>query len=85
MDVIRESQPIARKNYICDAWYWYDNADIYEDLTDEEKMAADDCNGVIKKNERYIYAVQKIDGESNVFRANIAIDAICRKYNLYEE
>lgn len=85
MDVIRKSQPIARKDYNCDAWHWYDNAGIYDDLTEEEKATVDNCAGIIKKGERYIYVVQKYWGEFNIFRANIAIDAICRKYNLYEE
>lgn len=82
--LIRDARPKAKKKHSCDAFVWIVNSGIYDELTDEEKKAFDNCSGSIKPGEVYIYQVQTFDGDFTIFRANIAMDTICHKYDLYE-
>ena len=45
----------------------------------------DICNGLIRPGEKYINEVQKDGGELVVFRANVAMNDICLKYDLYPD
>ena len=82
--LLRETKPKAKKKYYCDVFVWVDNSGIYNELTDEEKKQVDDCGGSIKIGEKYIHQVQVNDGDFYIFRANVAMNEICEKYDLYE-
>lgn len=85
MEVISVLNPVARKTYRCDAYYWIDHTGYYDDLTEEEQHQVDACGGLIRPGEKYINEVQKDGGELVVFRANMAMNDICLKYDLYPD
>lgn len=85
MATIRQSTPVAKKQYRCDAWYWIDYTDYYDELTPEEQKQYDNCNGVIRPGEKYLYEFQNASGDVGSFRANLAMHDICLKYDLYPD
>lgn len=89
-DFCVQSEPIARKEYQCEAWEWLYNVDWYQftELTFSERKAiarAKRNNFEIKPGEKYLKVQGKWDGEFQTFRAIPSLDAICRKYDVYEE
>jgi hypothetical protein len=88
--VLSESTPVARKTYTCNACEWVDNLEVWKeyDLTYHELRAivkARKNKFCIVPGQRYRKFVQVEDGRLEVFRAIPEIDAICRKYDIYEE
>jgi len=87
----KERQPIARKDYPCNACPWIFNGDIgpeYYAADDELKIiaAARKARGRIRKGQKYMkQAVVGSDGKVFSFRAIPEMHEICLKYGLYEE
>ena len=91
IELIHKSNPIARKEYSCDACtFLFELDDPCElGLTFYEKreiVKAIQKNYKILKGEKYIRQFNK-DGGNNTwtFRAIPSIHAICAKHDLYEE
>lgn len=91
-ELIAITRPVARKRYLCNACEWI-AALLPYDLTDykltcselREVVRARRNNWQIVPGQQYIREIQKEDGELVVWRAIPAIDAICRKYDIYED
>lgn len=86
--LIDERRPIARKPHMCDAYFWIvelyeDGLFEYQDLRKIVRMHRQ--KGVIQPGQRYIYQVQISEGEFCIFKADIEMDSICRKYKLYPD
>jgi len=82
------SEPIARKQYNCQASDWVNNTLCLDDLTEDERKAyktAEAEGWKILKGTRYLKASGFYDGEPSVFRARPDMDAICQKYQLYSD
>lgn len=86
-ELISESFPRARKDYICQA------CEVIRDFLGDEEFSFSECkeivkarrnNWKIKKGERYFRQVLK-DGSIYTWRAIPEIDQICRDHDLYEE
>jgi hypothetical protein len=89
IEVIRNSEPTARKEYSCDACtFLFELDDPCElGLTYREKrevVKAKQKNYKILKGEKYIRQFNKMDGHTYDFKAIPSIHKICLKYNLYE-
>lgn len=89
-DLIRESFPKAKKEYVCNAFEWLDNQVYFitDEMTSEEKRIYEEVSkrkGKIQKGERYIKQIGIYEGEFSTFRAIPEIHEICLKYNLYYE
>jgi len=88
-ELIRESKPVARKHYPCEASHWICQASLadneYEpdDLLLIEAARADKWK--ILPCSKYIYQVSRVDGELQVFRARQDMHNLCLKYELYPE
>lgn len=89
--VIRKSKHVARKKYTCNACEWIDALLPYG-LTDYE-MTCSELREIVRARRNgwqivpgqlYIKEVGIYEGDFYVWRAIPAIDAICRKYNIYE-
>lgn len=89
MTLLRESNPIARKNYPCGAYHWINQSCFGErDFEpDDWKLICEflDAGGVIHKGEAHIYQVGIDGGDFSVFRANKVMHKICIDYTLYPE
>lgn len=77
----------ARKDYRCDAYERImdvieDGYFNYAELRSIVRMKRQ--GGLIKKGQQYRRQVNTFDGVGT-FRADPGMDAICHKYNLYEE
>lgn len=83
------TQPVARKDYHCQASDWVERAGLEEadysaeDWATIEKARAE--NWAIKKGTQYTKTEGKWEGEFSVFRARLDLDAICQKYGIYQE
>jgi len=55
----------------------------YQDLRKIVRMRR--RKGLIQPGQRYIYQAQIFEGDFCVFKADIEMDDICRRYNLYPE
>ena len=89
VEIIHESEPIARKEYSCMACaFLFELDDPCElGLTFKEKrevVKARQKKCKILKGEKYIRQFNKADGDTYSFRAIPAIHKICLKYDLYE-
>ncbi len=81
----------AKKNHICNAcecirWNLKDLADI--NLTFAEKRAVIQAKWDgwrILKGQMYLRQFNEFAGDVYTFKARLAIDSICRKYDLYPE
>jgi len=90
---ISTSEPIARKNYGCDACIWITEPGLerdesfMKDLTFAEKraIAKAHLNGWrVMKGEKHLQAtIVSCDGDLVSWRAIPEIDAICNKYDLF--
>ena len=86
-DFSEETQPIARKDYHCEASDWLGN--FSDDEFDEEELTviarARHEGFKILKGERYTKTTGKWEGEFSTFRARIDLNNICIKHNAYDE
>ena len=84
-----QTNPTARRNYRCDASEILVNTGCAkEDFEPDEwkliSQAKEDGFRILKGSE-YIKTKGKYDGDFAEFRARPEIDAICIKYDLYDE
>jgi hypothetical protein len=88
-ELIRESTPVARKHYPCEASHWINQANWgASDFEPDEQLllsAAEADRFKIRPGTRYLYQVQRVDGRLEVFRARIDMHNLCLKYELYPE
>ena len=87
-DVATNTEPVARKEYRCDASEWINNMMDLDDFTSEELGLFDTARTEgfkILKGSKYLKTTGFWDGEPSVFRARPEMDVICRKYNLYSD
>lgn len=83
------THPKARKDYPCDAWGWLSNCDCQEfsTLTFSERKSivkAKRNSFKIKRGEIMYKCSGRFDGEFTIFRAIPELDAICKKYDIYQ-
>lgn len=90
--VIRETEPIARKAYECNACLFlqeylnWSGRDTGFTISELRAIVKARRNGwQIQPGERYLKQVQKFEGEIVTVRCVPAIDMICHKYDLYPE
>jgi hypothetical protein len=86
--LLSQSTPIAKKDHPCDACHWLNEGGFPDGVTISEIKAyirAKRDGFKIKKGQKYIKHVQIWCGDFSVFKARPEIDAICHKYELYEE
>jgi len=86
-DVATNTEPVARKNYMCDACDCFHRMADKGDLTPEEEVAyeAAAADGFkIPRGMKYLKTHGFYDGEPSVFRARPDMDAICIKYDIYD-
>lgn len=88
MTLLSNRRPVARKRYPCDAYFWImelyeDGRFEYQDLRKIVRMRRQ--KGMIQPGQQYIYQTQIFEGDFCVFKADIEMDAICRKYDLYPD
>lgn len=90
--MLRESKPIARKTYTCNASEWLYNGGLDDFVFHYEPTCAE-LRAIVKARrngwcivpgQQYIKQVGKYEGDFYVWRAIPAIHAICLKYDLYE-
>ena len=85
--VIHQQNPIARRDYDCDACVFISD-DIPDNLTFGELriIARARQNGwKIKKGERYLRQFNTDGADTWTFRSIPGIAAICQKYDLYPD
>lgn len=83
----QHSNPVARKNYTCNAADWLLNTD-WEDFSKEDVVTillARKDGFRILKGEKYVKVTGKWEGEFSVFRARPELEAICQKYDVYDD
>ena len=92
MEFIRKREPVARKDYPCEASEWLVEDCYYLDdigsLTFSEKkvlVKARRNNWKVKKGDKYIRFTQR-SCEGQIFDSKVIpeIHAICLKYDIYE-
>lgn len=87
MILLRHSEPVAKKDYSCDACVWLFESDYRYGLTISEyrSIVKAQRNGYkIKSGDKYIYQVGIYDGNFYIFRAIPDIHKICLKYDMYD-
>jgi hypothetical protein len=88
-DVYTDTEPVARKDYRCDAYdHWLSNYISESDLTGDDLLiwqGAKADNFKIKKGMQYFKRTGLFDGDWQTFRARKDLDSICQKLKLYEE
>lgn len=87
IEVIHESNPIARKGYQCNACEFV--MDAYSDgwftFAELREIVKARKNGFnIAKGQEYIRQFNKYSGDTWTFRAIPAIHEICIKYDMYD-
>ncbi len=86
-DVATNTEPVARKEYICQASEWINNRCCRDDLTPDEQILYDKASSdgfKITKGMKYRKTDGFYDGEPSVFRARPEMDDICLKYDMYD-
>jgi hypothetical protein len=86
-DFSEETQPTARKDYLCGASDWLSNYsdDEFDELELTIIARARHENNKILKGTKYIKVTGKWEGEFSTFRARIDLNDICIKHNAYDE
>ena len=84
------TEPIAKKEYDCDAWLWLRNCDYteFDQLTfsDRKAIVRAKRNGFkIQPGDKYIKVEGLWEGDFVTFRAIPELDAICHEYDVYED
>ena len=89
-EIFREARHTARKTYTCNACEWVSNGETwrehsltYAELREIAKARRNQWK--IVPGQEYIKWVGIEYGEFMVWRGIPAIDAICHKYNVYDE
>lgn len=87
-DLISHSEPIAQKEYWCDASAVFLNVSSADYLPDEDipgYVAAQMDGFKILPGQRYIKHVYRDGGELRTYRGRPDMDSICSKHHLWEE
>lgn len=89
--ILSDTKHIARKTHVCNACEWVEN--IVVDNLHDYNFTCTELREIVKARrnkwqivpgQQYRKVVEVIDGRLEVWRALPAIDAICRKYDIYE-
>ena len=90
--VISKSEPVAQKNYGCDACVWIVE---YPEIIDDCEMSFTDKRIVVKarqngwrvmKGEKHLqFTIVSCDGDLISVRCIKAINDLCKKYDIYPE
>lgn len=86
-DVSTVTEPIAKKDYHCQASDWIDNYGYKDEFSKDdldlwEKALSEKCR--IKKGTKYVKVVGKFDGDWVTFRARKDLDGLCHKHKIYD-
>lgn len=88
-EIIRESKPVARKHYPCEASHWINQASLADAEYEPDDLlllsAAKADRYKILPGHKYVCQVQRVEGLIETFRARIDMHNICLKYELYPE
>lgn len=88
-ELIRESTPIARRHYPCEASHWINQSNFGDEEFEPDELlllsAAKADRFKIRPGTRYLNQVQRVDGRIENFRARIDMHNLCLKYELYPE
>ena len=87
-DVATNTEPVARKEYRCQASEWVNNMMARDELTEDELEVYEKAEAEgwkILKGTKYLKTDGFWDGEPSTFRARPDMDAICQKYHLYHD
>jgi hypothetical protein len=88
-DCYTDSEPIARKDYICDAYrYWLSNCIADGDLSGDDLLIWEGAKAdgfKIKKGMQYTKRQGLFDGVWQTFRARKDLNNLCLKFDLYSE
>lgn len=88
-ELIRESTPVARHHYPCQASHWINQASLPDSEFEPDELlllsAAKADRYKIRPGQKYVYQVQRVDGLIETFRARLDMHNICLKYELYPE
>ena len=89
IEVIRDSRPVAKKDYDCDAChYLLDNHGIQGNgfrIADLRLIVKAKRNGYrILKGQKYVYQVNKMAGDFYIYRAIPEIHDFCLKNEIYD-
>lgn len=87
-EVETTSEPIARKNYRCDACDWIHdsiNQGIFSFAEYRLIAKARRDNWQIKKDQRYLKVSGKWDGDWSTFRARPEMHDLCVEHEIYQE
>ncbi|MCK9468245.1 MAG: hypothetical protein M0Q49_02405 [Porticoccaceae bacterium] len=86
--LLRESQPVARRGYPCQAAEWLINGGPHTGHFSFRELRAiahaRRSRWRIEPGQRYLKQVQRFEGRLCVFRAIPAIHAICLDHDLYD-
>ena len=88
VEVIHSSEPIARKDYPCEASYFIREGGTLDYMTFSEKRVfarAKSQAFKIIKGQKYMRQFNKYEGDTYTFRAIPEVHSICAKYDLYPE
>jgi len=88
MTFIRESTPVAKKRYSCDACFELERADCFNENPDVEHWEKEDKESLLKLKqdqyinigEKYYHQVYSYDGEMCSFRAKLEAKRLFLKY-----
>jgi len=86
-DLAKDSKPVARKEYKCQAWPWIDNGISFDDLDATEKEVIEKARKEgfkILKGTRYLRVDGKWDGEFTTYRARLDLQKICDDHEIQE-
>lgn len=86
-DVVSITEPIARRDYDCQAWPWFDLSDEAEtDLSEDDRQIIERAradNFKILKGQRYYCMRGKFNGEWGVYRAKRDMNDLCERLGLF--
>jgi len=89
MDIIRDANVKARKDYICDASWIFHNVLSRRDLENEEDLeeydAAKSDGFKVLKGQVHRYCVFTDGGELRTYRGRIDMDHLCQKHECFDE
>lgn len=88
--VIRSSIHKARKDYTCDACFWWNRSglSINDCVTEEQKQAvitAEQNKWKINKGQEYRKVIGIQDGELVTFKAGVDMDDVCYQLEVYPD
>lgn len=87
-DLLRESKPVARKNYHCDACEYVResmNQGFFTFAEYRQIVKAKRQDWSIKSGQQYIKQVQVDQGDIITYRAIPEMDTLCHKYDLFPD